>query len=320
MDQRPDYQVFRFPSATQTGMIEGRVYLPLEMDETIECIQIIHGMAEHMDRYNSFCRFLVQEGFAVCIHDQAGHGRSTQSPEHLGFFGPVNGADTVLDDIDTAFQEAALRLTDPTDALRIRRFLLGHSMGSFIGRLYCAKSDANVAGAIFSGTSGANPMVGIGILLAGIVIRFKGASYRSKLLETMSSSGNLKRIPDARTPFDWLTRDRAIVDAYNADPACGYRFTAAGYRDLLTWLKRVSSKHWAQQVPVECPVLIVSGDQDPIGQYGEGPAAVAQWLEETGHQVTCRIYSGGRHESLNEINREDVWRDIADWLHRHSDR
>ena len=314
MSKVSDYEPFSFKSATQTGTISGRLYSPEQPVEPITCVQIIHGMAEHMARYHSFCIHLAQTGYFVCIYDQAGHGASIAAVEHAGFFGPEHGSDAILEDVESAYRQAQELMMKQTGKAAWSRVMLGHSMGSFITRLYCTRYPSDISGVILSGTAGPNPMTGFGYSLARLIIRLKGPEHRSSLLQKLFSAGNLKRIPQARTSFDWLTRDQEIVDAYCADPLCGFGFTAAGYRDLLAWLEAVSKKDWAGKMPLHCPVLIMSGGEDPIGNYGKGPNQVAQSLMQTGHIVEKIIYPGSRHECINEINRDRVWQDITNWI------
>lgn len=311
-----DILAIDFQSATGTGTIHGRLYLPQQITAVNNLLlQIVHGMAEHMERYDLFCRFLAGKGLAVCIHDQAGHGQSASSPETLGFFDESGGVENVQQDIDLMADHVLEMLAALPDSPKTwRRVLLGHSMGSFIGRCYCTRPNNNLAGAIFSGTKGSDPALALGLFLAKRSIRKNGSLYKDNFIASLSSQGNLKRIPDAKTEFDWLTRDQAIVDAYVADPWCGYTFTAAGYRDLFTWIILISHKEWAASIPASLPILLVSGSEDPVGQYGKGPRQVLQRLADAGHRAELKIYDGCRHEVLNEINRQEVWQDILNWL------
>lgn len=304
-----------FLSATGTGTIHARLYLPQPLTDNNLLLQIVHGMAEHMERYHLFCQFLAGKGLAVCIHDQAGHGQSASSPAALGFFGESGGVENVQQDIDLLADIVLKKLADlPNGPKFWRRVLFGHSMGSFISRCYCTRPNINLAGAIFSGTKGSDPALSLGLLLAKRSVRKNGALFKDKFLASLSSQGNLKRIPQPKTEFDWLTRDQAIVDAYVADPWCGYTFTAAGYRDLFSWLILVSRKDWAAGVPASLPVLLISGSEDPVGQYGKGPRQVLQRLQATDHRAELKIYEGCRHEVLNEINCQEIWQDILSWL------
>ncbi|NLO36704.1 MAG: alpha/beta hydrolase [Clostridiaceae bacterium] len=299
---------FTFASATGTGLIQARLYRPAGEPRLL--VQILHGMAEHMGRYDAFCRFLAGQGHAVLIFDLPGHGRSAVNPADLGYFGPRRGSQRVLADVSTALELARQAVPGRPCVL------FGHSMGSFIARLVCAQSGDRYAGAVFSGTSGRNPAVLPGLALARLAVWLGGPRRPNAFLAKLMASGQLDRIENPRTSVDWLSRDEAIVDAYNADPRCGFTFTSAGYRDLLIWLHRVSRPDWASRVPRALPVLLLSGEADPIGQYGAGPRAVHELLRASGNQAELKLYAGGRHEMLNEVNRNQVWQDIADWHDR----
>ncbi|MDD2440532.1 MAG: alpha/beta hydrolase [Clostridiaceae bacterium] len=308
MTQNMRVESFAFESATETGLIQARLYRPEGPPRFL--IQVIHGMAEHMARYDGFCRFLTGQGHAVLIFDLPGHGQSAAGPDGLGYFGPRQGSRRVLDDVAAALDQARQTVPDAPCVL------FGHSMGSFIARLVCARSGGRYAGAIFSGTSGRNPAVLPGLALANLTGWLGGPQRPNDFLARLMAAGQLDRIDKPRTPVDWLSRDETIVDAYVADPLCGFTFTSAGYRDLLTWLHLVSQPDWAKQVPQSLPMLLLSGGDDPIGQYGAGPHSVREQLLANGRKADLKLYPGGRHEMLNEVNRDQVWQDIAAWLDR----
>ena len=302
-----------YSSATGTGTIQARLYRPsANVDQSGILVQIIHGMAEHMQRYDQFCRFLADNGHFVSINDLPGHGLSAPSPEYLGYFGAEDGVNRILKDIDRLAELVYETLADAR--LPRKRVILGHSMGSFISRHYCTRPGQPLAGAIFSGTSGSNPAAALGYLLAKRAVRRRGPLYKDTFLSRLTSAGNLRRIANPRTSCDWLCRDGKIVDAYIADPWCGYIFTSAGYRDLFSWLRLVSRRDWPDRIVKGLRILLVSGREDPIGQYGRGPRQVCGRLIKKGHDATLILYEEARHEVLNEINREEVWRDLADWL------
>lgn len=308
MTQNMRIESFAFESATETGLIQARLYSPDGPARFL--IQVIHGMAEHMARYDRFCRFLAGQGHAVLIFDLPGHGQSAAEIADLGYFGASQGSQRVLDDVAAALDRARQMVPGSPCVL------FGHSMGSFIARLACAQDGDRYAGAIFSGTSGRNPAVLPGLVLANLAVWLGSPQKPNDFLARLMAAGQLDRIDEPRTPVDWLSRDEAVVDAYVADPLCGFTFTSAGYRDLLTWLNLVSRPDWARQVPQSLPVLLLSGGNDPIGQYGAGPRSVKEQLLANGRKADLKLYPGGRHEMLNEVNRNQVWQDIAAWIDR----
>ena len=299
---------FTLPSKLEGTTLVGKVYTPIVRANAKAVFQIAHGMAEHIERYEEFCTFLAENGYAVYIHDHAGHGKSVISDKELGFFGEEDGWKTLVEDCRTVNQLAAGEFPDRP------MIFFGHSMGSFIARAYTRLYSANLAGAIYCGTSGANPAAGIAIGLADMIARSKGSHYHSEFINTLAFGAYNKKIKPARTEFDWLTKDEAIVDKYVADPYCGFLFTACGYRDLFTVLKSVSGKAWYQGLPKSLPVFLIAGECDPVGEYGKGVKQVYRDLKKTGHSdVSIKLYPGDRHEILNELDRQSVMEDIVKW-------
>ena len=191
------------------------------------------------------------------------------------------------------------------------------SMGSFLCRLYVSRyPDDGYVGAIFMGTGGANKAAGAGILAAKIIGTIKGKKHKSGLLNKMAFGTYNKRF-EGRTAFDWLTRDTAIVDKYIADPNCGYLFTVQGMADLISVNAASNDSEWYNAVPKHLPILLVSGGEDPVGDYGAGVKSVADLLKSTGHSnVTLKLYPGCRHEVLNETQRREVMEDLLSWIEK----
>ncbi len=300
---------FTFESFGGLGDIYARSLVPQNAAEIKAVIQITHGMAEHTDRYLEFARYLCSRGFAVYMHDHLGHGKSVSSDEQLGFFGEKEGYKTLLEDVKQL-----------TDIIRNENqdkkiILFGHSMGSFIARSYCEKYGREIDGAIFCGTSGANPGASVGKAIANYIAKRNGSHFRSEFINSLAFSSYNKRIKPQRTPFDWLTRDDRIVDKYIEDPKCGFLFTASGYRDLFDILSSVSKRTWYANVPYALPVFLIAGNSDPVGAYGKGVKEVAKLLRDTNHSdVTLKLYPDCRHEILNELNKDEVYSDICDWV------
>lgn len=299
-------ETFRFPSANGQKELHASCWLPEGPPKAV--LQIAHGMAEHIARYDDFARFLVAQDIAVFGHDHAGHGKSAKDETEYGFFYEEDGWNQAVADIHEL--TAIARKRYPEAPL----FLLGHSMGSFMARCYVLTYGNELAGAIFVGTMGPNPIAGLGLVAARFERWRLGPRGRSKLLDNLAFGSYNKAYAEKRTDSDWLSTDPAVVDAYIADPACGFLFTTSGMFDLLTGVRAISRPDWAQKVPKALPVLLVAGEQDPVGGMGQGVRKVAKQLEDAGVQTTLLLYPESRHEVLNEPNKEEVYQAIAAWV------
>jgi alpha-beta hydrolase superfamily lysophospholipase len=269
-------------------------------------LQVAHGMAEHGGRYDDFARFMAERGYVVGMNDHAGHGRSAET---FGYFAKRDGMDYVIEDMKALMDE----LTERYAGLPV--FLLGHSMGSFLARKYITLYGETLFGCLLSGTMGKNGALVFGKILAAGQKKLRGAKSAGKLLTVVTFGSYNRRIANPVNHCAWLsTVDEVCVD-YRKDALCGFPFTAGGFYDLFTLLGEISAKGWAAQVPAMLPIYIFSGEDDPVGAYGRGPREVYDALAETGHaDVTLKLYPGGRHEMLNEVNRRDVYGDVLAWL------
>ena len=295
-----------FPSATGLGDVYYRSWMSGKSARA--ALQIIHGMAEHGQRYEAFAKALNRAGYDVWVMDLPGHGRSS-SEEDLGYFGKENGRKNVLADVRTLTEH----MRDAYPA-QLPIFLFGHSMGSFFARAYCKANHSELAGAIFCGTSGPNPAAGAGILVAKLVAAMRGGRCRSSLLDNIAFGTYNKRF-EGRTKFDWLNTDQAEVDKYLEDPRCGFIFTVQGLLELFALLKSVSGKSWFSAMPYQFPMLLIAGEDDPVGDYGKGVELVAKRLREAGaNRVQCRIFPGMRHEILLEPEHQQVYDTVISWL------
>jgi alpha-beta hydrolase superfamily lysophospholipase len=266
-------------------------------------LQIAHGMAEHIDRYDEFASFLAENGVLVYGNDIASHGKSIAAGMPKGYFGEKNGWDAVVSDIRT------MRELVKKDFPAIPFILMGHSMGSFLARTYAGRSGEDFEAFIFSGTAGANPVLAIGKLIAKSEIKKTGGKLPSITLFNMSFGSYNNAFKPNRTANDWLSRDEAKVDAYNTDDNCGFPFTPYAMLDVFTGLSEVSNEKWAKRVPKH-PILVFSGAMDPVGGKGKGVKQVHGWLTKTGHAAELKLYEGARHEMLNETNRREVYGDV----------
>ena len=299
---------YSFKSASGLADIFLRSWSPAEGAKAI--FQITHGMAEHGERYEDMAKYLCEKGFVVAAQDHLGHKKSVNSDADLGYFGEKNGWSTLVEDTR---QVTEILKTEYPDLPLI---FFGHSMGSFIGREYIARygNDEAIKGAVICGTSGKNPASGIAIHLANIVAKMKGSKHKSEFINKIAFGPYNNKISNPKTPFDWLSTDEAQVEKYIADKYCGFLFTALGYRDLFTIITRVSTENWFKSVKKDLPLLIIAGEEDPVGAYGKGVKQVYNLLKEQGcKDLTLKLYPGMRHEIHNEKDNITVYQDIAAW-------
>lgn len=298
---------YTFPSASGLCDIYAQSAAPIDYGSIRGVVQISHGMAEYSNRYAGFALELCKSGYAVFVSDHIGHGSSVTDKNMLGFFGE-SGEETFVEDLKALTDIIKSEYND------LPLYLLGHGMGSLIARKYTAKYGYLLDGVIYTGTSGQNPALGVGIQLANTLIKQNGPYYRSELLDTIAF-GAYNRKTEKRTDCDWVSRDTNEVDKFIADDLCGYKYTVSGMKALFLTLKAVSTRRWYNSVPLSMPILLLSGSMDPIGDYSKGVNEVYKTLKKTGHKyVTMKLYDGARHEILNEINRKEVYEDIIRWL------
>lgn len=299
----------RFSYRSSNNLCSIAAYKWLPEGEPKAVIQIVHGMAEHAVRYDDIARFFTKNGFAVYAEDHVGHGASINDGALVkGYFNDKDGWTVLVQDVIALHDIAAAEYPG------IPYVLYGHSMGSFIARTCASRFPDKFDAFVFSGTAGKNPVLGIAKALAAHDVKKLGPSKPDEKLNSIAFGSYLKRIKDPRTPFDWLTRDNAIVDEYVKDEYCGFTFTASAFRDLFDGLGEIAGKQWAEKVK-NVPILLLAGREDPVGSYGKGVEEVANDLRKTGHtKVVLELYQGGRHEMHNEINRDEVYRDILAFL------
>jgi alpha-beta hydrolase superfamily lysophospholipase len=254
-------------------------------------------------------------GYACVICDLRGHGETVASQEDLGYLGK-GGMRGLVDDVHCV-----------TDWIKERFpglpvFLFGHSMGSMIVRSYLKRYDRDIAGLIVCGSPSKNPAAGLGNFLAGCIGLFKGQRYRSEFLANLCTGNNDRKFKADGIKNAWLSTNKANVHAYNNDPLCGFMFTVNGYRNGLFRLMMdiYSPEGWVMSNP-ELPVHFIAGAEDPCIINLKKFSQAVSFLRGRGYrEVTSQVYPRMRHEILNEVGREDVWRDVRDrldgWLAR----
>lgn len=273
-------------------------------------LQIIHGMAEYIERYEKTAEFFTDRGFVVTGDDHLGHGKSVEEGGKYGYFCLRDPATVLVRDVH--------RLKKTTQALYpgVPYFILGHSMGSFILRNYLCRYGSGIQGAVIMGTgmqSGA--LVAAAKAAAALQGLFCGDGHVSRWLDKMAFGAYNKRIDNPRTASDWLSRNEENVDRYNADPLCGFVFTVNGFRTLFELIARVRKTENLEKIPKGLPLFFVAGADDPVGDYGEGVKRAYDSLEDVGMEhLALKLYEGSRHEILNEADGEQVMQDIYDWI------
>lgn len=292
---------------SQEGKVQGFVWKE-EQTEPKGVVLICHGMAEHIGRYDDFATFLSLNKFIVYGYDQRGHGMSIKSMEDMGYMSDIDNFKILVSDVS----EVVNYIKENHPNLPV--FLLGHSMGSFVSQRYIELFGNSIDGCILSGSAlNKGFTINIGYLLARLIVKSKGRRHRSQLLHNLSFGAYNKAFKPARTDFDWLTRDEQIVDEYIADEYCGKVFTASFYKDLLQGFRNIDKN--IEIIPNELPILIFSGDKDPVGASGKSVTKLYDKLMNTGIvDVTLKLYKDGRHEMLNEINKDEVYNDVLKWL------
>ena len=295
-----------FKSRDKVHRISYHVWFP--EGEPRGIVQIAHGMSEYALRYDSFARFLTDNGFVVCANDHLGHGSSVNTPGEYGFFAPVDGWETAVRDMHTL----TVKMKENYPGLPY--FLFGHSMGSFLARAYTTWFGRELDGAIYCGTAGPVKAGEMLLLAIDAAKRRHDIYYRSQTLNKIAFGSYLREIEDPRTEFDWLSRDDDVVDAYIADDKCGFVFTLNGFENLGRMLWFISQDKWFSTMRKDLPIMLIAGTADPVGDYGNGVKKVFNKLISYSCQARIRLYEGARHELINEINREEVYADVLDFL------
>lgn len=299
-----------YPSSDGNHSVYVREWVP---EETVRGIcQIVHGVADHISRYDHVARFLSEQGILVCGEDHLGHGH-TASDGTYGYFAPEHGWELVVQDIHRLRQRMEERYPG------LPYVMLGHSMGSFLVRTYLIRSFPPLEGVVLSGTGQEAPwMVWGGKALSALLAKLRGGDYVSKLVYDLSMGAYNNQFKPVRTSADWVSRDEEQVDLRMADPWCSFLPTVQLYVDMLGALQHLAKQSNLSGMDPNPPVYFFSGDRDPVGGQGRGVTHVADMFRRAGcRDVEVKLYPGGRHEMFHETNRQEVMNDLLRWLEGH---
>ena len=289
--------------------LKGYIYEP--ENEIKGIVQISHGMAEHIKRYDDFSKFLCENNYLVVGYDQRGHGMTAGSVENCGYMDDSDNINVLVEDIHNV--NKYIKELYPNLPI----YLFGHSMGSFVSQRYVELYDNEINGLILSGSSyNKNMLIKTGHLLASIITKIKGRRHISRLINNLSLGSYNNKFKPAKTEVDWLSRDEENNIKYMNDEYCGMIFTVSFFKDLTNTFLLIAND--LELINNDLPIYIMSGDADPVGEFGKGTTKLFSKLKSVGiSDLTLKLYKDGRHEMLNEINKEEVYANILQWLLEH---
>ena len=304
----PSFNDFYFNSSTGKNRIHVRRCVPDGQVRAV--VQIMHGIAEHISRYDDFMAFLASNGFVAVGTDHLGHGQSIEKPEQMGFFAEKNGWDYILKD------EEILRLAMKQTYPNVPFVLFGHSMGSFMARTHIIRYPGGFDAAIISGTGNQGAaLVNGGLFMGNLVTALKGAHHYSKFLNNLAFGSYNKNIQSPVSENAWLSSDENNVRNYDGDEDCGFTFTLNGFRNLFTLMKEIyRPEGWALKNE-NLPIFFIAGEADPVIVSEKAWKESIDFLRKVGyHDVSGKLYPGLRHEILNEKQAQTIYEDILTFL------
>lgn len=275
-------------------------------------IQIVHGAGEYANRYDTFAKALVQRGFVVYSHDHRGHGKSVKEGKVFGYFGRQDGFRNLVEDTYEVTKHIKGQYPDK------KVFVLGHSMGSFIARYFAILYSKSIDGLIVMGTGNNTQLeIKLGKAVANIYIKLGKGKVQTKLLDTLIfKMFNIGFILE-RDENAWLTRDKASREEFAKDPYCGIKFTAYAFRDLFEGVEFVTEEKNVARIRKDLPIFVLSGDKDPVGGNGRMVKKAYELYREQGiKNLKIKLYKDMRHEILNEVGKQEVYKDIIAWINK----
>lgn len=288
--------------------LKGYVYLP--EGEAKGLFHVVHGMTEHISRYDRFLSDMAKNGYIAFGYDHLGHGETARDDSELGYIAKKKGYERLTEDVKV-YSDA---VRQEFGNVEMPYILMGHSMGSFIVRL-ASERYVKPSHLIIMGTAGKNPACDPAIFLINTIKLFKGEKHISNFMDSVAFGSYNKRFGknDPSDPKLWLTNDKNARETYYADKYCMFKFTISAMGDLMKLIKYSNSGAWFKKLPNDFPILLLSGASDPVGNFGKGVTEVEKKLKKLGKNVTCKLYDGGRHEVLNDVYYDEVVRDVVEF-------
>ena len=292
-------------SSNGKNMLSGKVYLP--QGEIKGYFHVVHGMTEYIGRYDKFMKLLAENGYIAFGYDHLGHGHTVNSDSELGFFAAKDGDDLLARDVKLFADAMKDEYGD------YPYYLMGHSMGSFVVRM-ATQNYITPDKLIVMGTGGPKGIVIFGLYLSKFIRNIKGPRYYSKLVKFLAFGSYNSRCPKSEGPHAWLTTDPIVRESYHNDKYCMFELTISAMHDIISLTYKSNLNHWFKSVEKKMPILLISGEDDVVGDYGKGVRICAKKLKENGANVTMMLYRGYRHEILNDSSFDEVCKDILNFI------
>ncbi len=306
-------EYFTFLSSDKKTKIHGVTWTP-ESGEYTAVLQICHGMTEYVERYQEFAAYMTEHGYLVVGHDHLGHGDSVRSREDWGYIADERGEQYMIADIHK------VRKITQRENPGLPYFILGHSMGSYLLRKYITRYGEGLSGAIIVGTGSVPDVVlKTGMRTAECIALLKGWRHRSRLMEKLFFSGSFRKFSmGSEDPENnWLTKDVSRIEKYYGEPRCSFHFTLNGFYNVMKVVSFDNQMKYMNRIPKDLPIVLLSGENDPVGDLGRGVKRVEKQLRKAGIQdLYCKLYANDRHEILNETDRDVVYGDILAWCEK----
>lgn len=297
------------------GVDSNKVFLRIwdNVENPKGIVQVIHGMAEHSERYIDFAQYLNKEGYIVCADDHRGHGKSAKHEGEFGYLGE-NGFDKVVEEenIITEFMKK--------EYPKLPVNIFAHSFGSFVGQEYITRYSNNINSIVLSGSAKQDGLdIKLGYMVASMQRKLFDDKSKAKLIDKLSFGSFNKKVNNPQNKFAWLTRDEEEVEKYCKDELCGFISTINFYYNLFGGLKKLYNEEKLQNINKKLPILVLAGDKDPVGKYGKSILDLHKQYKDLGiSKAEVKLFEDGRHELLNETNKFEVYEYVGEWLNKHA--